>query len=152
MGHSKGFRNRNQMIDPPTKESLQAGLEDSQLLKLSQRILDGKAVVSNVIQIQTHPSHRFDFSPLTTIFFAPFRSSMWSMTEHLLSSMRISGVSSSSSRYLTRKTSPNGSNCRRTQTSSQHLIALLRQFRDPSSPWWNLTMVATFSTTSRVLI
>ena len=29
MGHSKGFRNRNQMIDPPTKESLQAGLEDS---------------------------------------------------------------------------------------------------------------------------
>ena len=46
MGHSKGFRNRNQMIDPPTKESLSMGIESSQLLKLSQRILDGKAVVS----------------------------------------------------------------------------------------------------------
>ena len=34
------------MIDPPTKESLSMGIESSQLLKLSQRILDGKAVVS----------------------------------------------------------------------------------------------------------
>jgi len=43
---SRGFKNRNIRNAPPTRDELTLGLESASLLKLSQRILGGKAVVS----------------------------------------------------------------------------------------------------------
>lgn len=43
---SRGFRNRNQRVEPPSRESLTNGVQEVSLLRLSQRILGGKAVVS----------------------------------------------------------------------------------------------------------
>ena len=44
---SRGFKNRNIKNAIPTREELSGGIQDSGLLKLSQRILGGKAVVSS---------------------------------------------------------------------------------------------------------
>jgi len=44
---SRGFKNRNVRSVPPTRDELVSGMQTSSLLKLSQRILGGKAVVSD---------------------------------------------------------------------------------------------------------
>jgi hypothetical protein len=43
---SRGFKNRNMRNAPPTKSELTSAQDNASLLKLSQRILGGKAVVS----------------------------------------------------------------------------------------------------------
>ena len=43
---SRGFKNRNARQAPPSKDELVSGMQSAGLLKLSQRILGGKAVVS----------------------------------------------------------------------------------------------------------
>ena len=43
---SRGFKNRNSRVAPPSKDELVSGMQSAGLLKLSQRILGGKAVVS----------------------------------------------------------------------------------------------------------
>ena len=43
---SRGFKNRNIRNAPPTREELAGGIERASILKLNQRILGGKAVVS----------------------------------------------------------------------------------------------------------
>lgn len=43
---SRGFKNRNIRNAPPTRDELTSNLQTASLLKLSQRILGGKAVVS----------------------------------------------------------------------------------------------------------
>jgi len=49
MSHSRGFRNRNHSMAPPTKDELTVGRDNPPLMNLSQRILEGKAVVSNFL-------------------------------------------------------------------------------------------------------
>lgn len=46
---SRGFRNRNVRNAPPTRDELTNGMEEASVLKLSQRILGGKAVVSTLL-------------------------------------------------------------------------------------------------------
>ena len=43
---SRGFKNRNVRTPAPTRDELVSGMHTAGLLKLSQRILGGKAVVS----------------------------------------------------------------------------------------------------------
>ena len=43
---SRGFKNRNVKLAPPSKEELIMGMQSAGLLKMNQRILGGKAVVS----------------------------------------------------------------------------------------------------------
>ena len=58
---SRGFRNRNQRVEPPSRESLTNGVQEVSLLRLSQRILGGKAVVSTKILFKlTIPQAFFD--------------------------------------------------------------------------------------------
>ena len=45
-GSSRGFKNRNARQAPPTRDELTSSMQNAGLLKLSQRILGGKAVVS----------------------------------------------------------------------------------------------------------
>jgi hypothetical protein len=49
MGQSKGFRARLTQEVAPSKEDLTADFDTNQLLRLNQRILDGKAVVSTCL-------------------------------------------------------------------------------------------------------
>mmetsp|Transcript_41155 Transcript_41155/g.54042 ORF Transcript_41155/g.54042 Transcript_41155/m.54042 type:complete len:84 (+) Transcript_41155:44-295(+) len=58
---SRGFKNRNVRSVPPTRDELVSGMQTSSLLKLSQRILGGKAVVKHVISDTAYIVYHEDF-------------------------------------------------------------------------------------------
>ena len=58
---SRGFKNRNIRNAPPTRDELTNSMQTSSLLKLSQRILGGKAVVSILVPFFIFDWFKVDF-------------------------------------------------------------------------------------------
>lgn len=157
---SRGFKNRNIRNAPPTRDELQNSMQTSSLLKLSQRILGGKAVVSlfhlpPFVQSWFQIWKRFRI-PLAFLFSYSFlnllflhRLNTFSATRHLSFTTRTSDRSSWFGRSPTRKTSLSGSICRRTRTSQLHSTVSKTKWAAPTFQWSNQTQVATsFSTSS----